>query len=582
MTGMRKVEMADIEQISIYKFKTSIKSYEECVKVNKKGNPFIPILKYETIAYDNLNGKFWYSEGDSKEKDSKNIPWIAFMNEVLQNPIEILYANRFPRGLFLYKLQINNNDEFFAITFGLGGDANINKSKILHDFGIKVAMNICNPDAIKSIQTAQQEAISIQSEKQILSGAGLSVFNIDYNDEFFKKIVGKTKEKYNYISCVTGGEKIQLKFDRNNPLTWENIVKMTIELNNLYYDESYKKTDFKSFDNWNFEKDTDVINSLNEKLIDLINKKSFDKISLCVPDIIDIDRFCFKYNKDNNLEYDELNILEFISSLSRHNVSINMLQNKYVFVKDKISEQVYSKWKIYQCIVAEISNNDDCYILYNGQWRKISNDFRNSVVNYFIQNNVKFDKEYLVDVIKENINIFDSKSKQNREEIFNKVCVTNNDKLFLFDKSKIIISGEKKYETCDILSSNKQLIHVKKYKTGASSLSHLFIQAKFYSDAIIIDNDTKNTMCNFMDSSCNEINSPNYGKNSASFKAVIPLDKRLNERDFTVVLCILTENNIELTDLPFMTQYEISKMHDYLTRNRGFNVKYINRKVIMH
>ena len=53
-------------------------------------------------------------------------------------------------------------------------------------------MNICDPEEIKSIQTSQHEAISIQSEKQILSGAGLSVFNIDYNDEFFRRIIGRT------------------------------------------------------------------------------------------------------------------------------------------------------------------------------------------------------------------------------------------------------------------------------------------------------------------------------------------------------------------------------------------------------
>lgn len=101
------------------------------------------------------------------------------MNEALATPIALEYANRYPRGLFLYKIENNWQNNFFAMTFGLGGDANIGKNKILYDFGIKVAMNICNPNEIKSIQTSQHESISIQSEKQILTGAGLSVFNTD-------------------------------------------------------------------------------------------------------------------------------------------------------------------------------------------------------------------------------------------------------------------------------------------------------------------------------------------------------------------------------------------------------------------
>ena len=574
--------MANIEQISIYKFKKSVDTFEKCVKCDEKGNPLVSFLKYETINQNHLEGKFWYFDGASDEKNAQNIPWIAFMNEAMKNKIEIFYANSYPRGLFLYRTKEDASLNFFAITFGLGGDANIDKNKILHDFGIKVAMNICDPEEIKSIQTAKQEAISIQSEKQILSGAGLSVFNIDYNDEFFKRIIGKTKEEYKYISSVTGGEKIQLKFGKDTPLSWKNIANITQNLNELYKSDSYKNTEFKSFDNWSFEKDLEKIDKLNTKLITLINANTLDKISLSPPDFIDIDRYDFKYNKEDDKEYEELNILEFISTIRNGNVSLNLLTTRSIFLKDKVSEQVYPKWKAYQCIVAEIiDDNNICYVLYNGQWRKISNNFRQSVLDYFNSNNVNFDNEFLKNDLKENINIYDPQLNQYREDVFNKVCAKNNDNLFLFDKAKIEISGEKKYEICDILTSNKELIHVKKYKTGASSLSHLFSQARVYSDAIIIDNATRKTMVDFINTNSTKKDSINSGKNIEQFKSFLPLTGRLNERDFTVVLCLLTENNIELTDLPFMTQYEIYKMDDYLKRNRGFNVKYINRKVIM-
>ncbi len=575
--------MADIEQISIYKLKKTVKTFEDCVKKDTKGQPLESFLKYTSINHNGIIGKWWYSKGEAKEKNASNIPWVNFMNEALEDKISIEYANLYPRGLFLYKIIIDNEDNYFAMTFGLGGDKNINKNKIIPDFGIKVAMNICNPDEIKSVQTSQHEAISIQSEKQILSGAGLSVFNIDYNDEFFKRIIGKTKEQYNYISSVTGGEKIQLKFNKDKPLTWDSIKEITIELNTLYNSESYKNTEFKSFDNWSFEKDEEKIKELNKKLVEEINNNKFDKISLCVPEFIDINKINFKYEEAENNNHEELNLIEYINTLRSNKVFISTLQNKNIYIYDKETEVTYPKWKVFQCIVAEILDKDDvCYILYNGLWRRISTDFKQIVNNYLNNHNIKFDENILVDELPNNINIYDTTLKQDREEIFNKKSAKNNDKLFLFDKSKIDIANEKIYEICDILTTNKELIHVKKYKTGAASLSHLFTQAKLYSEAIIINTDTRKTMVEFIEKESNNIESVNYGKNKDAFKRILPLTNRLHESDYTVVLCILTKENIQLTDLPFMTQYEIYKMDDYLRRNRGFNVKYLNRKVTMH
>ena len=89
-------------------------------------------------------------------------------------------------------------------------------------------------------------------------------------------------------------------------------------------------------------------------------------------------------------------------------------------------------------------------------------------------------------------------------------------------------------------------------------------------------------MVDFIEKESSNLESINNGKNKDTFKEILPLSGRLHENEYTVVLCILTKENIQLTDLPFMTQYEISKMDDYLRRNRGFNVKYVNRKVTMN
>lgn len=88
-------------------------------------------------------------------------------------------------------------------------------------------------------------------------------------------------------------------------------------------------------------------------------------------------------------------------------------------------------------------------------------------------------------------------------------------------------------------------------------------------------------MLDFIEKDSQNKESVNINKNIDVFKTILPKTGRLKESDYTIVLCILTKDEIKITDLPFMTQYEISKMDDYLRRNRGFNVKYINRTVLM-
>ncbi|MGV8597325.1 DUF6119 family protein, partial [Pseudomonas aeruginosa] len=90
--------------------------------------------------------------------------------------------------------------------------------------------------------------------------------------------------------------------------------------------------------------------------------------------------------------------------------------------------------------------------------------------------------------------MWDAQRNQNREEIYNQELYNTNNDIFLFDKAKVHIAGERIYEVCDLLHSDKSLIHVKRLKSGSASISHLFLQGKFYSDAFISDQKCRESM----------------------------------------------------------------------------------------
>lgn len=567
--------MSHLEQISLYRFKDSVTSFDDCLRKDENGIPLTPLSSYSDLCSGKIQGKFLYSISKST-KSNKDIPWIVFANELLQEKIKISYVNSYPRGLFLYQVNIDRKACFFAMSFGLGGDNNIDKNKIIRDFGLKIAVNICSLHGIKTIQSSKADSVAIRSETQILTGAELQLFGVDYNDEFFNKIICKANSDYPYISNVSGGEKIQIKFSKSYPLSWENLEKVTKDLNKLYFSEKYKTTDFRCIDNWSYVKDIDIINSLNETLLEQLTGDKLEKFYLSFPEMLDISQFSFCYSKSDKI-FDDLSLVDYLSLKKKKIPSINILKREIVFLYDNVLEKKYRSSSVYNCLVAEIRHKDkDTYILFDGHWRKISKDFRCSIENYFRKNNIDFDDDYLKKDLKNNVNIKNNKNEY-REDIFNTECVNNNPNLILFDKAKIQIAGEHKYEICDILSSNKDLVHVKKFKIGASSLSHLFTQVKFYSEAILVDNRTRETARDFITNSISDFNSINYGKDRSRFVCIFDPNIRPTTSEFTVVLCILSQSPIRIQDLPFMTQYEIKHVDDYLRRFLGYKIKYVNR-----
>lgn len=566
--------MCQLKQISLYRFKDSVQSFEDCVKKNEEGFPLTPLSAYSDLNVENIQGKFLYTKASSP-KSSKDIPWLVFANAHLSKKISFTYKNTYPRALFIYKVKINEENRFFAMTFGIGGDNNIDKNKIQCDFGLKVAVNICSLHEIKSIQCSKADAVAIRSETQILTGAELHLFGVDFSNEFFNKIICKANSDYPYISNVAGGEKVQIKFDKKYPLTWEHLEKVTKDLNTLFLSNNYKDTDFSCIDNWSFVKDKEKINELNSTLLTYLNGDNYDKFYLSYPELIDISQYRYQFSNSKEI-FDELNLNDYLSLQKKGIPSIEHLRRENIYLVDSISDQKSRPHSVYRCIVAEIKDDQDTYILFNAQWRKLSLDFRQSIESYFYKENVEFDNDYLKNDLKNNIDI--KNNNQYREEKYNIECVTDNPSLMLFDKAKIKIAGESKYEICDILSSRKDMIHVKKYKMGASSLSHLFSQVKFYSDAILVEPSARESVCNFINKTVLERDSINYGKDKSKFICLFDSKIRPNPSEFTVVLCVLSQKQIRIKDLPFMTQYDIKHIDEFLRRRLGYNVKYVNRQ----
>lgn len=567
--------MTDLKKVNLYKIKPNV--------------PFDTFLKGELTKFDHIQcpngtyeGYIKYAVGGGSKKDENQIPWLTFLNTAFTDSKYTYKAyNRFPRALLALKIKINNTDHFYVAAFGQHGDAFLEKDYIVRDFGIKVGMNICDIEKLRRVQTTIHESISQQAERQVSTGASLSVFNINNETEFLRTISGYVSDAYkDIIDSFKGKDNIALKFTKDNALTWDKLVEVCKKLEERYQSTDYTNTEFKVYDILRHENDPQVVKKLDEELCDKIKVKDFSKIHLAPPDFLQEDEISYAYKEKQENKDLETHADIFIDDLVNQprrklaNLTTGTLKSWKIFKYDHEQDKTFPLWNAYQCLVAEIDLEGKTYILSNGYWREVSDELKNRITTYFQNNDLFIQADYLP----ENINIYDSQKKENREEVYNCNVAENSEKIYLFDKAKLTIGGKKKYEICDLLSDEKHFIHVKRYSSGAASISHLFTQGKFYSHAFSTEEACRADMKEWIDK--NEL-VENEGKNKCTFKNLIPnKNNEVQEDKYHIIFCILHDSNeFNLDNLPLMSQYELMNSHRYLTEDRKFKCGVVFKKI---
>ncbi|TCN89786.1 uncharacterized protein (TIGR04141 family) [Vibrio crassostreae] len=531
-----------------------------------------------------LRGLIKYSDVGGTSKTEADYPWMVMLNNLSEDiNLEFSNTNKSPSAVLCLKITRDVQDIlFYVLTFGMHTSRFINSDKLVNDFGIKVAMNICDHNNLRKVNTTTHSSISTLTDRQASKGSSLDIFDINDEKEFFRAISGSTYEHYPYIKSFSGKSSITVNLKKGTSVTDEGVIDILLSLEEAYDLEEYKEK-FPSYGKLDYVSDDDEIGRLNTILFEQLKNNDFSNIHLSPSIILDDDISYFSY-KDPDI-YNS--VIEF------DDIAISDLVNQNHSFSKKSSIQTVIKWRIfyvntsgdvrsmkaYDCLNCELEENGITYILSSGTWRCVSSDFKSEVETYLSKIVDKSDI-YLPDdvsircVVKEN-----GKDKVKfKEDVYNSYVAKSNDDIYLFDKAKINIAGQRRYEICDLLHKDKQLIHVKVLKDGTSSLSHLFVQARFYTDAFVKDIETRKSMIDFINDNDNE---ENKSKDKTPFLSIITESRsKLQETTFSVLLCILTYNaNKKIDDLPFMAKYELANTHKYLANERGIELSYAIRLV---
>lgn len=440
-----------------------------------------------------------------------------------------------PKVVSIYTLKINDETVTFAVPFG-GGKSLLENDSYVEDFGLKILLNSVDMNRFRQLQISDCGKNFRNTSSQLPKLGSIEDFVFDTNTEILKKAVAKSDDELFANNNIIGGDGITITV----PYKCDNIEDFLKECYKRYNSDKYKQN-FPWLDNIREVKDSKLKEQLEIELIKKINNKEFDKVWMAVPEIINWENIsCFRFRKKDNDEND-ISIESFVKTFENETIEkFSQITNKSVTAYDSNGNDTET-WPAYKCLMCEIEFKSNIYCYNSGKWYIVNKDYSNEIQEYY--NNLQVADIDLIDCNEKNEKDYNDKLSKSISNSYLMDCKT----------IEALESGKSPVELCDVLTRNKELIHVKRGGTS-SYLSHLFNQARVSSDLL-----------------CEE----KFRKKANEKIGIEFFDGNFKTSDFTVILGIITNKKGELPKIPFFSKVAIKYMVQDLIK-LGYKVRLKN------
>ena len=439
------------------------------------------------------------------------------------------------------------DDKLFAFAFGYGRHL-INTSYFVQDFGIKTALNTLNHESLRSVDIHTLEDLPVQKKSQATQESEASVFGIDISRDVLRAVTGSPKPGINFRN-ISGGDAM---FSFGIELNIDDLPILATRVASYYANNDYK-SGFSWVDNVRRVKEKGLINELDETLLQAVKNKA-PNLVITLPEIGKWDSILgFSFTRSKGELLPTIHADTYLSGIDDETLSIESIKRDRLFVFDIHENE--SGHSMYKCIYYEIPDTQKTHIIFGGIWYEIDNTFMgriNRVLDQIELSELEFPS---IETWEE-----DEKAKIETEGDYN-VRASSEQGYYLLDK-KLIKTNKttSSIELCDLLTSNKQFVHVKHRKGGSAGLSHLFAQGSVAAEILLGDKEFRKAARTVL----NRI--------SSAARDLIPLDNP-KSRDYEVVYLILGDDCATVkNNLPFFSKVNLSRAYENLSQ-RGFSVK---------
>lgn len=401
-------------------------------------------------------------------KTSNSSPaWAELFQDVAEVDHEKIRA-RGAQGLLIFE----QSERIFCITFGHARHF-LNPLAIERNFGLKAALGLSNPAQIKSIDKTNLDRNPIKSRTQAARNSAITAFDFKFDWEIMKSLTGEVEDPVGeYKEIITGSDSVSLYTD----VTIGSLKQTTQRLLDGYQSDAYKEK-YPWIDHIVPLRDSALTSELDEILLEKIVNEDIDNVWIAPPELIDYENFSgFSYRrrrasaKASQPLSPELDLATCLKEKKFDKKStLPQLKTTPIFLYGA-DDQVVKKWPLYRCLNCELEHVGLLYLLNEGGWYLINQDFAAAVNDYFMSC-PEAD--------------FDLPPYNGLNEAEYLETVADSDTFFLLDRKLVLPEGAtSRIEFCDLITNEHTLIHVKKY-SGSSTLSHLFSQGYVSAESLL-------------------------------------------------------------------------------------------------
>jgi uncharacterized protein (TIGR04141 family) len=477
-----------------------------------------------------------------KRQIEKRPTWRNFLESISAKSLPEL-QNKSSSAVLL----IRTNDKVFAVIFGYGRHL-IDTDAFVQDFGLKTALNVLDHNTLRSVDLHSLEDQPVQKRSQASRESNASVFGIDIFKDVLRAVTGSPKAGIS-LKNVSGGDAM-LSFSAE--FKEETLPTLLNELADHYANDHYK-TGFSWVDNVRKVKDKKLIDELDLKLLVALEKRDLNVV-LTLPEIEKWDLISgFSFTRAKDQIEPTIQLDRYYATLDAKRLSIEGVKADRLHVFNLEENSV--DHSVYKCLYFENSDLSKTQILFSGCWYEIENSFKTRI-------NQTLNEIGISDLVFPPIEHWkkDGKSIIESEGDYNARAAGVHGH-FLLDKKLVKTDrSTTPIELCDLLSVDRDFIHVKHRKGGSAGLSHLFAQGVVSASAMLGDRNFRKQARKVL------------GKISSSAIDIVPLDN-LKASNYQIVFLILGDESATVkSNLPFFSKVTLGAAFENLSQ-RGFNVR---------
>lgn len=467
----------------------------------------------------------------TKEAIFKHPRWAKIFEDVV--PPQVFGKGCTPSAVMIMRAGKHE----YAITFGQGRYL-LRPESIEEQFGLRVALNILNVKALRSLDKRSFDTISKQSREQASKEVDVKEFGIDIEQDLLRSITGVPADA-SFGLRVSGMDPLKVSVRAG----LADLPALLNKYQAAYKSDSYKEN-FAWVDHLSEVRNPEDKKQLDDSLVELIESADFSRCWLAAPDIIDWSLVAgFKYQQIGDKEiYHDIGWDTFISALGDQSVTLELLREKHIACLDG-DDGMLARWTVYKCVYCEIEKGDKTFLLSNGRWYRVDTDFATQINKFYA--GIPRSKLVLPDY-----------SQKGEGEYNEMVGKADSENCACMDRKLV-----GRVEFCDLFFKTKALVHVKRYG-ASSSLSHLFAQGLVSGQLFVSDEKFRRDL---------------NRKLPKEFKLEEPSAK-ITPSDYEIVFAIISDQKGDDLSIPFFSRLNLRHAARVL-EGYGYKVSLLKIKV---